>query len=104
MQAILRKEVAMVISPLCLMLVALNLRVSIIFLLFGPKRHLYLICFVFLMKVSGEFVHMSFNTLCVHVHVKKTIFKRTSTCCNSLPSQMGFKCNTVKPRDYEPGF
>ena len=34
--------------------------------------------FVFLMKVSGEFVHMSCHTLCVHVHVKKTKFKRLS--------------------------
>ena len=24
---------------------------------------------------------------------------KASTCCNSLLSQMGFKCNTVKPRD-----
>ena len=24
---------------------------------------------------------------------------KASTCCNSLRSQMGFKCNTAKPRD-----
>ena len=46
---------------------------------FKCNRSLLLVCFVYAIKVTGGLDPLSFHKLCVHMHVSKTKFERSSS-------------------------